>query len=504
MIRKKKDSILNVSLCLVVAFLLTGGISLTAKTTEFPDTPAGKRTREIIQLVAKSTNEETGKYITENFALDFLKFAPLEQHIQVLKETQDTYKEFQLKAIPQSTDFELTALLWSPITETWFRLNLKVEEKPPHKILSIRMGPGTPLPGKTPILKRTHQQMVDEIKAYMEKLVEKDIFSGTVFLAKDGKVLFKGAYGLASKRFKIPNGIDTKFNLGSMNKMFTSVAVAQLVEKGKLSYEDPVGKYLDKTWVQKETAEKVKIKHLLTHTSGLGSYFNKKYWDSSRLLYRSLEDYKPLIIDDKPRFEPGTKWRYSNTGMFLLGAVIAKASGMDYFDYIRENIYKPAGMGNSDCFEMDRPVPNLAIGYVKKYTETGSYWRNNIYDHVVKGGPAGGGFSTVEDLLAFARALRGNKLIGKESVELLTSAKPDLNSNTYGYGFIISEKGGERIVGHSGGFTGIRSTLRIFVKSGYTLAVMSNYSSGMTPVKEKLETLILENITAPHDGVPSP
>ncbi len=496
MIRKKKNSLLNVSLCLVVAFLLTGFISLTAKTTEFPDTPAGKRSREILQVVAKSTTEETGKYITENFALEFLEYAPLERHIQILKDTQDTHKEFQLKAVNKSTDFELSALMWSPFTETWFRLNLKVEEKPPHKILSIRMGPGTPMPDKTPAQKKTHQQIVDEIKAYMEKLSKEDIFSGTVLLAKDGKVLFKGAYGLAGKRFNVPNRIDTKFNLGSMNKMFTAVAIAQLVEKGKLSYDDLVGKYLDETWVQKETAEKVKIKHLLTHTSGLGSYFNKKYWDSSRLLYRDLEDYKPLIIDDKPRFEPGSRWGYSNTGMFLLGAIIEKASGMDYFDYIRENIYKPAGMINSDCFEMDRPVPNLAIGYIKKYTRTGFYWRNNILEHVVKGGPAGGGFSTVEDLLAFDRALRGNKLITKESVELVTSAKPELNSRTYGYGFIISEKGDERIVGHSGGFVGIRSTLRIFLRSGYTIAVMSNYTSGMTPVKEKLETLVLTNIAA--------
>jgi CubicO group peptidase (beta-lactamase class C family) len=243
--------------------------------------------------------------------------------------------------------------------------------------------------------------------------------------------------------------------------------------------------------VQKETAEKVKIKHLLCHTSGLGSYFNKKFWESSRLLYRNLEDYKPLIKDDKPQFEPGTKWRYSNTGMFLLGAVIEKASGMNYFDYIRENIYKPAGMINSDCFEMDRPVPNLAIGYVKKYDDKGFYWRNNIYDHVVKGGPAGGGFSTVEDLLKFAQALRNNTLISSESFQLLTTPKPELNSPRYGYGFTISKKGDETIVGHSGGFTGIRSALRIFKKSGYTFAVMSNYSSGVTPVREKLESLLL-------------
>ncbi len=493
MIKGKRFFLLKFTLSMVLTlyFLLAGSVSLLGETVKFPDTPAGKRAQEIFQLVNKGSREESRKYILNNFTLEFLKVAPMERHLQILSETHDTYKEFQLRTIRETTDFELTALLWAPVTESWFRFNVKVEDKAPHKVLAIRMGPGTPLPQKTPAQKMTGQQIADAVKTYMEKLAAKDIFSGTVLVAKDGEVLFKGAYGMASKRFNVPNRIDTKFNLGSMNKMFTAAAVAQLVEKGKLSYDDLVGKYLDTTWVQKETAEKVKIKHLLCHTSGLGSYFNKKFWESSRLLYRELEDYKPLIKDDKPRFEPGTQRRYSNTGMFLLGAVIEKASGMNYFDYIRENIYKPAGMINSDCYEMDRPVPNLAIGYVKKYDDKGFYWRNNIYDHVVKGGPAGGGFSTVEDLLKFAQALRNNTLISKESFQLLTTPKPELNSPRYGYGFIISQKGDETIVGHSGGFTGIRSTLRIFKKSGFTFAVMSNYSSGMTPVREKLEGLLL-------------
>lgn len=493
-VRMKKDLMLIASLGLAFALLFTGFLFPVEQTAKFPDTPAGKRGGEILRLILNGNTEEVQKYITENFTLDFLKYAPMEDHLQVLYETRDAYKEFRLKAVKESSDLELSALLWSPVTETWFRFNIKVEKDPPHKILAIRMGPGTPLPDKNAPKKMTDQEIADTLKAYMEKLAEKDIFSGTVLLAKDGKILFKGAYGLASKRFDVPNRIDTKFNLGSMNKMFTSVAIAQLVEKGKLSYDDLIGKYLDNSWIQKETAEKVMIKHLLTHTSGLGSYFNKKYWESSRLLFRDLDDYKPLIIDDKPRFEPGTKSLYSNSGMFLLGVIISKVSGMDYFDYIRENIYKPAGMLNSDSFEMDRPVPNLAIGYVKQYTAKGSFWRNNIFDHVVKGGPAGGGFSTVEDLLAFAQALRNNKLNSKESVELLTSPKPELNSPNYGYGFTVSEKGGDRIVGHSGGFTGIRSDLSIFLKSGYTIAIMSNYTSGMTAVKEKLTELILANI----------
>jgi CubicO group peptidase (beta-lactamase class C family) len=493
MFRKKRHSIIKISLSLVFSFLLMGTVSLLAETAKLPDTPAGKRAQEVINLLNSGTREKVKEFITNNFNQEFIKAAPMFYHLQVFSDTQDTYKGFEVKEVGKADDFQLQAVLWAPVTETWFDFRIMVEQDALNKIKGFRLTPGHAMRGASKTKKMTEQQMAETLKTYMEKMVKNDIFSGAVLLAKDGKVIFKGAYGQASKRFNVANRIDTKFNLGSMNKMFTAVAIAQLVEKGKMNYDDLVGKYLDGTWVQKETAEKVKIKHLLTHTSGLGSYFNQKFNESSRLRFRELEDYQPLIKGEKPQFEPGTKWRYSNTGMFLLGAIIQKVSNMDYFKYVRENIYKPAGMVNSDCFEMDKPVPNLAIGYVKKYDESGAFWRNNIYDHVIKGGPAGGGFSTVEDLLKFAQALKNNKLISKESLELLTTAKKDMNAPGYGYGFTVSERGDERLVGHSGGFTGIRSVLRMYMKSGYTIAVMSNYTSGMMPVKEKIESLITVN-----------
>lgn len=328
--------------------------------------------------------------------------------------------------------------------------------------------------------------IVRQLNAYIEKLDRSGDFYGSVLLAKDGKVLYKKACGLASKRFNVPNKTDTKFNLGSMNKMFTGVAIAQLVEKGKLSYEDLLGKYLGRDWITSETAEKVKIKHLLCHTSGLGSYFNEQYMNSSKKLFRAVDDFKVLVADDRPKFEPGTSWSYSNTGMFLLGAVIEKVTEISYHDYIRQNVTGPAGMVNTDTYEMDEPVPNLAIGYHRE----GNKWKNNLYDHVIKGGPAGGGFSTVEDLLKFDVSLRSGKLISRESFDLITSAKPELNSSGYGYGFRIRNSGNNRIVGHSGGFLGINSYLSMFLDSGYTVAVMSNITLGARQVYNKIMELL--------------
>src|SRR5262249_4825572 len=161
------------------------------------------------------------------------------------------------------------------------------------------------------------------------------------------------------------NRIDTKFNLGSMNKMFTAVAIAQLVERGKLSFDDPLSKFLP-DFPDKESAEKIKIKQILTHTAGLGGYFSQKFIESSRDRFRTVDDMMKLAKEEKLQFEPGSKWQYSNTGFLVLGAVVEKVSGQSYYDYVRENIYRPAGMTNSDCYELDRVNTNLAVGYEKE------------------------------------------------------------------------------------------------------------------------------------------
>jgi CubicO group peptidase (beta-lactamase class C family) len=309
-----------------------------------------------------------------------------------------------------------------------------------------------------------------------------------VLLAKDGQVIFKGAYGTANKDFNAPNRIDTKFNLGSMNKMFTAVAIAQLVERGKLSLDDPLAKFMP-DFPSKDAAEKIKIKHLLSHTAGLGSYFNRKFQESSRELYRTVDEMLKLAQDEKMAFEPGTRWQYSNTGMLVLGKVIEKASGQDFFEYIRENIYKPAGMINSDCYELDHVNQNLAVGYEKEYGDKGYTFENNIFKHVMRGGPAGGGYSTVEDLHRFAVALRAGKLVGAEYVKLLLSAKPELNSPNYGYGFQISAA--PRIAGHGGGFPGISSNLDMFLDNGYIAVVMSNYGGASRLASDKLRELVM-------------
>jgi CubicO group peptidase (beta-lactamase class C family) len=309
-----------------------------------------------------------------------------------------------------------------------------------------------------------------------------------VLLAKDGKTLYAGAFGEANKDFGVPNKLDTKFNLGSMNKMFTSVAIAQLVEQGKLSYDDPLSKFLP-DYPNADAAKKIRIKHLLTHTSGLGSYFNDEFERSSRARFRTVDDMMQLAKGDSLAFEPGSRWSYSNTGMLVLGKVIEVVTKQDYFDYVREHVSKPAGMVNTDAYELDRVNKNLAVGYQREFREDGTKtFRNNIFMHVMRGGPAGGGYSTVEDLVRFAEALKAGKLVSPATFELMTTPKPEVNSPEYGYGFGVGPA--TKIVGHSGGFPGISSNLDIFKGTGYVAVVMSNYGGGSQPVVEKIRSLV--------------
>jgi CubicO group peptidase (beta-lactamase class C family) len=471
---------------LLLFCLLTGGFSLRVPAQTQTATAADvaeQRARAFVEAVSSNNRAAWRKFISENFAKSALEKVPLEARLNNFARIYDQNRGLNLQNARRTKPNEVTVSVRSNLTGLEMELIFPVEEQSPFYLSSIGMRPQPASSGK----KLSEKEIVDELDGLVKKLSAADVFSGAVLLAKGDNVLYEKAYGEANKDFKAPNNANTKFNLGSMNKMFTSVAVAQLVEAGKLSFDDSLAKFLP-DFPDKEAAEKIKIKHLLSHTSGLGSYFNRAFIESSRARFRTIDDFLELAKTEKMQFEPGTKWQYSNTGMLVLGKVIEKVSGQNYFDYIRENIYKKAGMTDSDSYDLDGVNPNLAVGYEKDFTEQGMAFRNNIFMHVIRGGPAGGGYSTVGDLLKFARALQSGKLVGREYVKLLTSPKPELKSPDYGYGFGMATE--PNTVGHSGGFAGISSELIIFTDSDYTAVVLSNYGGGSQPVTTKIRALV--------------
>ena len=447
----------------------------------------GERIEATIAAVNANDPDQIREFIKTHCTERFQNIAPMDQHIDVF---MSLYQEtggidfHSIRTYVPERKGETIVILKERTLGSWRAFVMRFDDK--NKSLISRLGftaARTPSNIEEPAL--NERQCLQSIKELMEGLIEKKIFSGTFLIAKGDEILMTFVAGEASKRFHVPNNMDTKFNLGSMNKMFTATSIMQLVERGRLSLEDPIGQYIDESWLPADITSKITIHHLLSHTSGLGSYFNETYMKGSRQLFRNVDDFKPLVKGEKPTFEPGKRFRYSNTGMLLLGVVIESVTGESYFDYIRKNIYEPAGMTDSDSYEMDYPVENLAIGYSRD-RKSPYGWQNNLYKHVIKGGPAGGGFSTVKDLHRFARAIQTGKLVSQESLDKMWK---DHSGEYYGYGFSVEEGPNGKVVGHGGGFDGINSNLDIYLDRGYIVAVMSNIDRGASPVAQKVGQL---------------
>jgi len=456
--------------------------------TVLPEGQKGARVRSLIEVINSGEPDRVKRFLDQECTGEFRGIVPMEEHLSAflgfLRDT-DGIEFYSVRTYTPERPDETVVIVKDRSLGSFWGLSFRFGESPKFPVAGIGFDSARPPVGLSePPL--TEKEAVDEIRALMAGLNKRRWFSGALLIAKGSDVLLTEVGGEASKAFHVPNNIDTKFNLGSMNKMFTATAVARLVEAGKLSFDDPISRYVDETWLPKSVTDKITVRHLITHTSGLGSYFNKTYVKSSRDLFRTLDDYKPLIKDDKPAFTPGEKFQYSNTGMFLLGVVIEKLTGEDYFEHIRKAIYGPAGMTSSDCYEMDHPVENLAIGYSPDFSSPYK-WQNNLYKHVLKGGPAGGGFSTVKDLHKFALALLAGKLVSKSMRETMWT---DFKGANYGYGFAVAQGPGGKVVGHSGGFDGINSRLDIYVDTGYIVAVMSNIESGASPLADKIGTIL--------------
>jgi CubicO group peptidase (beta-lactamase class C family) len=323
------------------------------------------------------------------------------------------------------------------------------------------------------VLRRmTEADAVTALSARADKLASKDELSGAVLVAKDDRVLFSHAYGLADRKRRIANTLRTRFRIGSMNKMFTAVAILQLVEAGKVKLTAALGTYLP-DYPNRDVAAKVTIHQLLTHTAGTGDIFGPDF-DAHRHDLRTLADYLKLYGKRGLEFEPGSQWAYSNYGFILLGAVIEKVTGHSYYDYVQQHIYAPAGMTRSGSRPENQAVPDRSIGYTKPPGTTA--WTPNTDTLPYRGTSAGGGYSTVENLARFAHALLSHKLLNPHATKLLITGKVKAGPGArYAYGFEDArDADGNGWVGHGGGAPGMNGDLRIYPKPGYVVAVLAN------------------------------
>src|SRR6266568_1796660 len=439
----------------------SGGQNGSAAQPQIPDTPPARQFSAWLDAFNSGDRASFLRFLEKNYPS---RAANIDQELNFREMTGG----FELRKPEEPSSTRFSGIVQERDSDQFARFVIEVEPDEPHRITRLDLQliarpPDFPMP------RMNEGAALAALRAELEKRVAADRFAGAVLVARKDKPLFSGAYGLADREKKIPNKLTTRFRIGSMNKMFTAVAVLQLAQAGKIKLTDPIGKYLT-DYPNKDLASKVTIHHLLTHTGGTGDFFGPEF-DAHRLELRTLQDYVKLFGRRGPAFEPGSRWAYSNYGMLLLGVIIERVTGVSYYDYVRDHVYAPAGMMATASLAEDEAVPGRSVGYMKR----DGVWKPNTDTLPYRGTSAGGGYSTVEDLTRFASALTANKLLNAHYTELLTTGKADTGGGgKYAYGFDETIVQGVRSFGHGGGAPGMNGELRIYPQTGYVVAVLSN------------------------------
>jgi CubicO group peptidase (beta-lactamase class C family) len=355
----------------------------------------------------------------------------------------------------------------------------------------------------------TFAQQVDQLITNKSK---QEQFSGVVLVKRDEDELFKAAYGYANRTWKIENHVDTRFRIASISKLFTAVAVLQLIEQGRLSLDTRVAECLglENTTIPKEAT----IHHMLTMASGIADWFEESgNWEENWAalcheypiyLFRRNQDYVPLFINKPPLFPVGEKHQYNGAGYILVGLVIEKISGLSYFDYVRRNIFEKAQMTRSDFLSLDGVYEEVAEGYipVTDKDDKVSGWKKNIYSTTPEAAADGGATSTADDLCRFSRALREGQLLPAQwtqemlTPKILERAEP-LRGYTwkYGYGnfFLLPMGDSDQIIrwGHTGEEDGVSCRFYHYPKQNLDVVLLGNQSWCAGSLAWEIHDLIL-------------
>ena len=376
---------------------------------------------------------------------------------------------FEFKRAEESAATGIVAILKERDSDQFARAAMDVDAEPPHHVLKFEIHP-IPTPDDLRPCRMEERDAIVALVTEVDRAMQRDWFSGAVLIAKNGQAVFAEAFGFADRAAKLPNTLNTRFRIASINKMFTAVAVMRLVQARALALTDPLGTILT-DYPNDNVASKVTIHHLLTHTGGTGSIYTPDY-AARRLELRTHADYVKLLGTRDVAFEPGAKFEYSNYGFLLLGAIIEKVTRTSYYDAVEELVYRPAGMMATGSLPEEDMVPDRAIGYTRDTLH--DPWKSNVETLPYRGTANGGGYSTVTDLLAFANALTMCRLLDQTHTRVLTTGKvAGGDAVQYAYGFEECIERGIRSVGHPGGGPGSNGELSI-CDSGYTVVVLAN------------------------------
>jgi CubicO group peptidase (beta-lactamase class C family) len=334
---------------------------------------------------------------------------------------------------------------------------------------------------------KNYPQLLDN---YMHAEFNVKEYNGTVLVVQKGKTIYQKAFGLADREWNVSNTMDTKFRIGSITKQFTAACILQLAEKGKLSIDDKLSKYI----TDYPKGDSVTIHMLLNHTSGIKNYTDLEAFWPKAVLPLSLDSMIALFKNEPYDFSPGTQWNYSNSGYFLLGVIVEKASGKKFSDYLQENVIQKAGLKNTSMDRLDSILQLRAKGYSK----TRSGWQHAQYISMEGPYSAGAMVSTVEDLQKWMQSLVSNKIISPASVAKMTTAY----KNNYGYGIGIDSLKNHKRISHNGGIPGFSSYLGYYPDDDMYIVAISNNDGNSTRIGTSLASIMFDiPVMAPYKPI---
>jgi CubicO group peptidase (beta-lactamase class C family) len=312
--------------------------------------------------------------------------------------------------------------------------------------------------------------LADPIDDFIRAEMKKQLVPGVaVAVIKDGKVVKAEGYGLANIEHQVPVKRETVFQSGSVGKQFTSMAAMLLVEDAKMKLDDPVSKHLPET---PEAWKDITVRHLLTHTAGI-----KEYTGSLDLRKDYTEDELLKAAYKYPLdFQPGEKWRYSNTGYAVLGILISKVAGKFYGDFLKERVFTPLGMKTARIINEADIIPNRAAGYRSVNNE----WKNQSWVSPTMNTTADGSlYLTLDDLIQWDAALTAGKLLKKESYDTMwTPVKTkDGKDQSYGFGWMLGTVNGHKRIHHGGAWQGFTSYIDRYPDDKLTVIVLTNMAA---------------------------
>jgi D-alanyl-D-alanine carboxypeptidase len=461
-----------------VFFCASAGV-VAATTTALPDTPVGKLGGELISHI----NQDTPVTIRQ-WALTILSSAiPADDKSDFVASLVSAARDSGGVSITDVRNDPLHGLVEVAVkarrTGRWALFVLAADPAHPDMLGQAGVFPmdDPAFYGAWPKGAVSRAEMTRLIHVALDSLVRTSDFSGCVTVVDGMETVFDECRGLAERRFGVPVDRQTKFHIGSMDKMFTAVAIAQLAEAGKLSWNATLAELVPE-YPDHEAARKITVWQVLHHTAGLGDFLVPEFFQHREKFVNPV-DYLDLIARQPKVGEPGKDWNYSNAGYILLGRIIENVSGESYFKYIQRNVFAPAGMSASGFDTVEDVTPRLAVGYFQE-GPLATEWKADWMKTGFKGGPAGGGYSTNTDLLRFATALRDGKLVKAATLTKMFDDEVPAGPGGYAAGFGDRLSHGRHIRGHSGGIEGTDANLAIVWGTKAAVALTSNEGTSQT------------------------